>query len=220
MLRCVNSGEQVLARTKKDRRNRQMKLINKRRAKVLSNRFYASSDLDVVPLRGFGCAVQRRLNAVRNKMENRPAVHCDGWSGIVGKHEDRSVIRRVVAPPTLPSVVKPRSANRPKHVPAENPSSDIRESAGCKIIIDTRRTTIISNHPLKRSSSYEPLVQGPASHTERICQVLIGAGAVAIQRNGEVANPKFSHVGHILRLRPHILGWRTWRVNEEKQRAV
>src|SRR5579863_6966092 len=191
-----------------------MQLIDKRRAKVLANRFYSSSDLDVLPLRGFVCALQRHPNAFRNEMEYSPAVLGDGWAGIVRKNEDGSVIRRVAAPPTLPRVVRPWSANRPEHVPAENPGSDIHEPAGCEIIINARRATLISNHPLKRPRRYEPLVQGPASHTERICQVLIGASAVAIQRNGEVANPKFSHDGHIPRLRPHILGWRAWRVNE------
>jgi len=213
-LGCVNSSEQVLARAEEHWRNRQMKLINKRRAKILSNRFYASSDLNIVPLRCFACALQCRLDAVRNKMENRPAVHGDGRAGKVCKHEDRSVIRRVVTPPTLPRVVGPWTANRPEHVPAQNPGPDIREPAGRKIIIDARGAAVVSNQPLKRLSRYEPLVQAPALHTEWICQVLIGAGAVAIQGDGEVANPKFSHDDPIPRLRAHMLGWHKWRVNE------
>src|SRR5580704_1857745 len=112
---------------------------------------------------------------------------------MVGEDEDGSVIGRVFAPPPLPGVVGPRSTDRPKHVPAKNPSSDIGETACCKVVIDARRAAVTSKHLLKRSGGEDPFMQPGATDTERVGEVLIGASAVAIEGNGEALNPQFSH---------------------------
>ena len=97
------------------------------------------------------------------------------------------------APPSLPSVVGQGPTNRPKHIPTQNKSSDVGERACGKVVIGTRRPAVTSSHPLKRSGGKEPLVQGSTSDAERIIEALIGAGSVAIDGNGEIVNPQFSH---------------------------
>jgi hypothetical protein len=108
---------------------------------------------------------------------------------MIREHKNGSVERRVVAPPPLPTVVVPRSANRPEHVPADNPGSNIDETTCRKIVIDARRAAVASNHLVKCSSGEEPLVYGLAADSERVGEVLIGASTVAIERNGETVNP-------------------------------
>ena len=100
---------------------------------------------------------------------------------MVGEDEDGSVVRRVVAPPPLPSVVGPMATNRPKHVPTENPRSDIGEPACRKVVIDASRAAVTSVYLLKRSGGEGPLVQRHAADTERVGEVLMGASAVAIE---------------------------------------
>src|SRR5208337_2380770 len=109
-----------------------MHLIDQLGLKVLSNGSNSATEPDVFAIGGFGCAGQSGVN-IPDEVEDGATGHGDGWAGIVGEYEDGSVVRRVVAPPPLPSVVGPGSANRPKHVPAQNPSSDIGESACGKI---------------------------------------------------------------------------------------
>src|SRR5580704_12760709 len=116
---------------------------------------------------------------------------------MVGEDEDGSVVRRVVAPPPLPSVVGPMATNRPKHVPPENPSSDIGETARRKVVVDARHAGVTSVYLLKRSGGEHPLVQHHAADTERVGEVLMGASAVAIEGKGEALNPQFSHERHL-----------------------
>src|ERR1035437_6056071 len=128
-----------------------MHLIDKPRLKVLSKRRHSAAEPDVLAIGGFGCAGQGGVNPTVDKMKDGAAVHGDGRARMVGEDEDGSVIRRVVAPPPLPSVVGPRSANRPEHVSTENPGSDIgetsrrrpvpssAETSGCRRTIDATR---------------------------------------------------------------------------------
>src|ERR1700723_3518767 len=112
---------------------------------------------------------------------------------MVGEDEDGSVVRRVIAPPPLPSVVGPKPANRPEHISTENPSSNIGKAAGRKAVIDARRAAVASMHLLERSGGEEPLEHRHAADTERVIEVLIKAGTVAVQGNAEAENPQFGH---------------------------
>src|SRR5580658_864171 len=126
-------------------------------------------------------------------MEDGAALHNDWRARMVGEDEGGSVIRRVVAPPPLPSVVGPGSTNRPEHVSAQNPGAHIGESACCKVVIDARRAAVTPVYLLKRSRGEEPLMHRHAADTEGVSQVLIRAGAVAIERKGKALNLQLSH---------------------------
>jgi hypothetical protein len=62
--------------------------------------------------------------------------------GVVGEHEDIRVIRRFVAPPAFPWVVRPVATNRSEHVAAEDPCADVGEAASCKIVVDAASMTL------------------------------------------------------------------------------
>src|ERR1700678_1126549 len=112
---------------------------------------------------------------------------------MIGEYEHGSVVRRVIAPPACPRMVRPRPSNRPKHVAAKNPGSHIVEPARCKIIVDAGSAVVAAMHPTKRAGGKCPLVHGPASTTERVVEVLMGAGAKAVEGYGEAVDAEFSH---------------------------
>ena len=47
---------------------------------------------------------------------------------VMRQHEHRHVVRRLVAPPALPALVRPWPADRPEHVPAQDPGADSLEA--------------------------------------------------------------------------------------------
>src|SRR5580704_6746420 len=111
----------------------------------------------------------------------------------MGKHEDRSVIRRVVAPPSFPGIVRPGSSYRPEHVAPQDPGSDVFEATRRKVVVDAGRAAFISKHLPKGSGGERPFVQGRATNTERMVEVLVRAGAKAVERYGEAENAEFGH---------------------------
>src|SRR5580658_7487532 len=99
----------------------------------------------------------------------------------------------VIAPPSPPGIVWPRPTNRPKHVTAHDPGSDIRESARHEVVIDARLTALAPSHLVKRSGGEDHLVQGHATDTDRVREVLIRTCAVAVDRDCEAVDPQLTH---------------------------
>ena len=62
--------------------------------------------------------LQRRVDPAGDEVEGRAALHRERRPRVVRQHEDGHVIRRLVAPPALPAVVRPRPAHRAEHVAA------------------------------------------------------------------------------------------------------
>jgi hypothetical protein len=62
------------------------------------------------------------------------------------------VIDRILAPPTPPALIWPGSANRPEHVPAENPSPNILKASSGKVIINARFSAIVTEQVLLKRS--------------------------------------------------------------------
>src|SRR5581483_8658998 len=113
-------------------------------------------------------------------MEFRTAGHPERRPSIVREYENRGVIRRLVAPPTLPRVVGPRSSHRPEHVPAEDPGAEAGESERCHIVVDSRLTVRLSVHLAPHARLEEPLHQLGSVHAERMLEILIRPGAVTV----------------------------------------
>ena len=112
---------------------------------------------------------------------------------MVGEHKHRSVERRVVSPPSFPSFVRPGTTNWPKHIPPNNPSSNIGDTASHEVVIDARCPALTLNHLLKRSGRDGPLVQRSTTDAEGVREVLLGACAVAIDGDGEPSHLESSH---------------------------
>src|SRR5437773_2422432 len=101
---------------------------------------------------------------------------------MVGQHKNWSVIGRSVSPPALPRLIDPWPADRPEHVPAQDPGSDILEGLRGKIIVDASAAAGLVVHLVKNLGLLKPVMQLEATDTERILQILSRAGAKAIQR--------------------------------------
>jgi hypothetical protein len=68
---------------------------------------------------------------------------------MMSENEDGSVVRRVVAPPTLPGFVGPRPADRSKHVAAEDPRANAVEATRREVIVNPSRAAILAVHLMK-----------------------------------------------------------------------
>jgi hypothetical protein len=118
-----------------------------------------------------------------------------GGRAWVSQYEHRHVIHRVLAPPArAPALIGPGPANRPEHVPAENPGSDVLKAPGGKVFVDAVLPAVVAEHvPLKRPRGHGPAMQRGATHAERVVEVLVPARAEAVQGDGETFDAEFGH---------------------------
>src|SRR5881394_4181822 len=98
----IDVMEEMLSRTEQHRPDREMHLVNQRRAQILPNRGHAPSEADVTALGGGGRLLQRSVNAIGDKTKLGASCHPERRPRVMREHEDRRVIRRLFAPPTLP----------------------------------------------------------------------------------------------------------------------
>src|SRR4029453_18220221 len=106
--------------------------------------------------------------------------HRHGRSRMVCQHEDGYVIRRLVAPPTLPPVIGPRAPDRTEHVAPDDPRPESGQPSFRDVIVDARLTVGESVHLPPASSVKKPVHQIRAVDAERILQILTGSGTEAI----------------------------------------
>jgi hypothetical protein len=167
-------------------------LVDETRAQVLLDRVRPAADAHVPSAGGLACPLERLVDAAGDEMERRAALHLEGRARVMGQHEHRHVVRRVLAPPALPAHVGPRPAYRPEHVPAEDPRADELEAARGEVVVEPRRAALLAEHDaLERARRERPLVQVGAAHAERVFEVLARTRPVAVGRDGEAlhANP-------------------------------
>ncbi len=134
------------------------------------------------------------LNAVGDETELGASGHLDRRAGVVREHEDRRVIGRLVAPPAFPLLVGPGAADRSEHVPAENPRADVVEALRRHVVVDAGLAAGLALRLLPHARVEEPLHELGTSHPERVLQVLMRAGAVAVEGYREASNDEFGHV--------------------------
>jgi hypothetical protein len=164
----------VLAGAKEDRADRDVHLVDKPGLEVLPDRRDTTAEANILTVGCVGRPLQRGMDSVRDEVKGCSAVHGDWWPGVIGEHEDRRVVRRVVAPPPLPGVVGPGSADRSEHVAAEDPRSDVCETARHEVVVDPAHTAIFALHLLKGARGDYPIVQSETADTERVVEVLLG----------------------------------------------
>src|SRR5271163_2507778 len=112
---------------------------------------------------------------------------------MMGEHKHRNVVRRIFSPPAIPSFVRPGTANRPEHIPPDNPSPHIGETASHEIVIYSGGSAFPLMHLIKSSRGEGPFVHCLAADAERVCEVLVGACAVAINGDGKVSHLESGH---------------------------
>src|SRR5690242_20086161 len=99
-----------------------MQLVNQGRAQILPDRGYTAAEADVAAARRSNRLLQSRMNAFGDKAKFRTSRHPQRRPRMMRQHEDGRVIRRHVAPPALPAVVRPRAPDRTEHVAPKYPS--------------------------------------------------------------------------------------------------
>ena len=182
----VDVYEQLLARSENDRRNSEVDFIDKSGAQKLADRRNATSDPNILSICGRGSTLGRGVNTLGDKMKRCTSRHGDRRARVVGEHEDRSVIRGIVAPPALPALIGPRSSHRPEHVAPDDPGADVVETATYKVVIDSYRSTLrIPVQALESAGREHPVEQRPAADSEWILQALTGASSIAINGDSE-----------------------------------
>src|SRR5258706_7631037 len=138
------------------------------------------------------------MNAVSDEVECSTTLHLERSPRVMREHEHRRVIRRLISPPAFPTLVRPWSAHRTKHIPSENIGADILETARGDIVVDAILAVFATVHTLPGASREEPVKHLKPANAERILEILIRPGAVPINGDGETVNAKFRHKKSLL----------------------
>src|ERR1700730_8011676 len=93
-----------------------MQLVNQAGAQILPNGRYTATNADVAPARCSPCFLRCGVNAFRDEPKLRTSLHPERRPRVMGQHENGRVIRRLVAPPALPAVIRPRASDGTEHV--------------------------------------------------------------------------------------------------------
>src|SRR5262245_52517766 len=109
------------------------------------------------------------------------------------QHEDGCVIRRFIAPPTLPTVVRPRAADGTKHVATENPGADSGKALLRDSVVDSGFSIAVAVHRSPHARMKDPFHQLGAAYAKRILEILVRPGTVTIDGNREALDAEFRH---------------------------
>src|ERR1700722_4673970 len=112
----IHSAEQMFSCAQQHRCKSQVPLVDQPHRQILTNRRHSATNAHV-PAPGclFG-VTQCRHDAIRDEVERRPTLHHERRTRMVSEHKYWRVVGRIRAPPSLPRIVFPSAAKRPKHV--------------------------------------------------------------------------------------------------------
>src|SRR5260221_12415153 len=86
------------------------------------------------------------------------------------QHEHRVVVRRVVAPPTLPFLVGPRPADRAEHVAPHDRCADAGVAGDHEPRVNALLAALLPNHATAVARRDDPRVQPGPAYTARACK--------------------------------------------------
>ncbi|MCY1383559.1 hypothetical protein D9M69_716990 [compost metagenome] len=114
---------------------------------------------------------------------------------MVGQHENRHVVGRLVAPPAFPALVGPGAAHRPEHVAPEDPGPHIGEALLGHLVVDAGLAIGLARlkHLLPDARGHEPVHEFRAANAQRMRQTLVRASREAVERNTEAAHKQSRH---------------------------
>src|SRR5437667_8030698 len=118
-----------------------MQLVDQAGAQILPDGGYAAAEADVAAVRCSARLLQGGVNAFGDKAKLRTSRHPERRPRVMRQHEDGRVIRRLLAPPALPALVRPRAPDRTEHVAPENPGTDSGKGLLGSPVVDPRLAT-------------------------------------------------------------------------------
>src|SRR6202171_5248966 len=134
-----------------------MQLVNEGGAQILPNSGDAATEANVAAARCSARLLQSGVNAFGDKAKLRTSRHSKRRPRVMRQHEDGRVIRRLVAPPALPAVVRPRASDRTEHVAPKNPGADSGKALLRDPVIDSRFAVVMAVHRPPYARAEEPL---------------------------------------------------------------
>src|SRR5438105_2782512 len=170
-----------------------MQLVDQTGTQILPNGGNPAAEAHVAPACRSARLLQRDVNAFGDKMKLRTSPHPERRARVMRQHEDGRVIRRLVAPPALPAVVRPRASDRTEHVAPKNPGADSGKALLGNSVIDSRLAIVVTVHPPPHACLEEPLHQFRASDAQRILEILVRPSAVTVDGNREALDTEFGH---------------------------
>src|SRR6202035_3804583 len=99
----------------------------------------------------------------------------------------------VAPPPALPALVRPRTADRPEHIAAEDEGAEPVHRTMCVGLIDAVRAPVLTDHCLEHARPEQPLVQFPPAFAERIFKTLLRPCSETVERDRKACNAHFRH---------------------------
>src|SRR5437879_2546193 len=101
---------------------------------------------------------------------------------------------RTSRPPAAPpAAVRPRASDRTEHVAPKNPGTDSGKALLRNSVVDPRLSIVMAMHFPPYACVEEPLHQFRAPDAERILQILVRPGTVAVDGNREALDAEFRH---------------------------
>src|SRR4030095_11859739 len=110
----------------------------------------------------------------------------------------------IVAPPTLPTFIRPRAPDRTEHISAEYPRTKIDKALCRHLVIDAGFTIRFSVHLAPDARVKERVHQLKTMNANRVLQILVWSSPVTVYGNREVTDAYFGHyLPQRLALRDH-----------------
>src|SRR5436309_3867819 len=176
----IDAVQEMLPGTEQDRPDGEMQLVDQAGAQILPDGGYAAAEADVAAVRCSARLLQGGVNAFGDKAKLRTSRHPERRPRVMRQHEDGRVIRRLVAPPALPAIVRPRASDRTEHVAPKNPGADSGKTLLRDPVIDSRFAVVMAVHRPPYAQGEEPLHQLGTPDAERMLETLVRPSAVAV----------------------------------------
>ncbi len=161
-------------------------LVDQSCAQVLLGGLGTTPERHVLAGRCLHRAFERGFDAVGHEVECGATVHLHGFTRVVRQDEHRRVVRRILAPPSPPRIVAPRTANGSEHVAPHDRCADVDVPPGGDVIVDAGLAALHPVHLAEATRRERPAVQAHAALAERVLNALPGSCHIAVERHRHV----------------------------------
>ena len=183
----VKVVEEPLAAAEQDGHDHQVHVVDQASAEILLNGGSATADPDVVSVGGVERLLERRLDAVMNEIERGTALHRDGRTWVVGKHEHGVVEGRVVPPLACPLVAGPWSTDRSEHVAPHDGGADAFVALCDEVVVEALVAAVHAGArkiPLRMSEAVALTKIHDPHHVDKALGLTATAGRFAPRGSG------------------------------------